>query len=250
VNAQDVYNSANNQLTIPIVTVGNTTYTNVVVTVKDVISIGGTVNNSAPTNNNNGAYTFNLLSGYQRLIASGYTKKWNISGTCSGTLSENVSPAQTGATWNGKGAYSVNKASTAVYTNCNPANVAGTAVTYYDINYMPYGNYINGSISTSYISTKIFPTVAKVGDSGQIGNTTEYPTYPYGTHSGNYSWVIEADSSNTAIFNVISNITDTNLGTDNSYIGQTRFRINADSTLTPLSRTLSYTSQNLNLTFN
>lgn len=40
VHAADIYNAANNQLTIPQVLVGNTTYSNVVITVGNVISVG------------------------------------------------------------------------------------------------------------------------------------------------------------------------------------------------------------------
>jgi len=44
--AQATYNSTNNQLSLPTVVVGNTTYVNVVVSIKDVISIGGTATNA------------------------------------------------------------------------------------------------------------------------------------------------------------------------------------------------------------
>ena len=40
----DIYNSSNQQLTIPTVNVNETIYTNVVVTVGSVVSVGGSIN--------------------------------------------------------------------------------------------------------------------------------------------------------------------------------------------------------------
>ena len=80
--AVDTYNASNNQLTIPSVNVGNTTYNNVVVTVGNVVSLGGS---SVPNQSAEGLWTGATSNGYQvNLLVLENNEYWTTVGQQSG----------------------------------------------------------------------------------------------------------------------------------------------------------------------
>jgi hypothetical protein len=163
--AQDVYNSATNQLSIPSVLVGSTTYTNVVVTVGNVISIGGS--NAPPPNN------FNLQIAYQNLVQSGYSKTFNISGTCNGTATSTISPPQSGFVFNGVGAFQVTTVLNDVFNGCTPNSILSTTQAYYDINFNYLGSSTTG-LFVAFVGGAKMPTNVTNGSAGLVGNANTY----------------------------------------------------------------------------
>ncbi|MEI6469573.1 MAG: hypothetical protein WCO72_08875 [Betaproteobacteria bacterium] len=80
--AVDTYNASNNQLTIPSVNVGNTTYNNVVVTVGNIISLGGS---SVPNQSAEGLWTGTTSNGFQvNLLVLENNEYWTTVGQVSG----------------------------------------------------------------------------------------------------------------------------------------------------------------------
>ena len=80
--AVDTYNASNNQLTIPSVNVGNTTYSNVVVTVGNIISLGGS---SVPNQSAEGLWTGTTSNGIQvNLLVLENNEYWTTVGQVSG----------------------------------------------------------------------------------------------------------------------------------------------------------------------
>ncbi|MGZ5009437.1 MAG: hypothetical protein ACXV74_00580 [Methylobacter sp.] len=77
----DSYNGANGQLTLPTITVGSTVYTNVIVTLGSIVSVGGTY--AAPTGSS--AITLAQLNACPNTSSSTVTQFWScFSGTLVG----------------------------------------------------------------------------------------------------------------------------------------------------------------------
>ena len=80
--AVDTYNATNNQLTIPSVNVGSTTYNNVVITVGEIVSVGGA---SVPNQSAEGLWTGTTATGYQvNLLVLENNEYWTTVGYQSG----------------------------------------------------------------------------------------------------------------------------------------------------------------------
>ena len=80
--AVDTYNASNNQLSIPSVIVGNTTYNNVVITVGSVVSLGGS---SVPNQSAEGLWTGTTSNGLQvNLLVLENNEYWTTVGYQSG----------------------------------------------------------------------------------------------------------------------------------------------------------------------
>ncbi len=129
---------------------------------------------------------------------------------------------------------------TGTYTNCTPASFAQSSTSYYDTNYVPLGNNTVGVSYGVYLTPPVIPATVKVGDTGTIGTRTKYKnntkTTPDGTSVTTY--VVESDTANTAIMNLISkgyNATGTL-----TYTEQDRYRITSTNTLTPISMDVQY----------
>ena len=245
--AQDVYNSATNQLTIPSVLVGNITYTNVVVTVGNIISVGGSnapPPTPAPSNN------FNLQIAYQSLVQSGYSKAFNISGTCNGSANVTYSPAQSGYTFNGIGAYQVTTVLNDTFNGCTPNSLVSTTQAYYDINF----NYLGSSATGLYIvfnGGAKMPGVVSAGSAGQIaaGNTYSDSSRSNITGSAKLSYVVSQGSNGMLIINLITQLYNTSQQL--LVTGQTLYSLSSNNTLSIISvDTQTATTSNTHLAYN
>ena len=202
---------------------------------------GGGGSSSAPvaTGPVASATSFSLQSSYKSDAASGYTKSFTISGSCSGYGNYSVSPANTPATFEGVNGFSSISTITETSTNCT-LDPAQSSTSYYDTNYVPLGSNTVGVSYGVFLTPPVIPATVKVGDTGTIGTLTRYKDSTKTTPDGKSvsSYVIEPDTANTAIVNLISK--RYNAGGTLTLTEQDRYRISSTNTFTPISMDVQY----------
>ena len=201
---------------------------------------GGGGGTSAPTGPVTSTLSFPLQTGYRTLIANGAANNFTISGTCTGSGSHTVGAANTATTFEGSAALSAASTWTMNFTGCTLSSVAATSTTYYDSNYLPRGVSSVGVNYGVYLTAPTIPSTVMVGNTGTIGTETLYTnsTKTVGNGTTVVSYVVEPDTANTAIVNLIArvyNASGTLTATE-----QDRYRINAAGTLTPVSADVQY----------
>ena len=211
---------------------------------------GGT---AAPTGPVTSTLSFPMQSGYRVLVANGLSKSFTISGTCSGSGNISTAPANTAATFEGTAGFSAASTLTLNYTNCTPASTALTSTGYFDTNYNPLGIDSVGVNYGVYQTPLVIPTSVTVGGTAVLGTLTLYTSSTKATPNGrsDLSYVVEADTSTTAIVNLISKLYNS-AGTLTA-TQQTRYRITSTGALTPTSTDIQYANGSTNrliLTFN
>jgi hypothetical protein len=201
---------------------------------------GGGGGTSAPTGPVTSTLSFPLQTGYRTLIANGAANNFTISGTCTGSGSHTVGAANTATTFEGSAALSAASTWTMTFTNCTPSSTAVTSTTYYDSNYLPRGFSSVGTNYGVYQTAPTIPSTVMVGNTGTIGTETLYTnsTKTVGNGTTVVSYVVEADTANTAIVNLIARIY--NAGGTLTATEQDRYRIDATGTLTPVSADVQY----------
>ena len=197
--------------------------------------------------------SFPLQTGYRALAANGLSKSFKISGTCSGSGNKSSSPANTLATFEGTAGFSATSTLTLSFTNCTPASTTVTSTAYFDSNYDPRGVNSVGVNYGVYLTPLVIPTSVSVGATGVLGTQTLYTNSTKATPNGtvNLSYVVEADTSTTAIVNLIAKIY--NAAGTLTATEQDRYRITSTGALTPTSIDIQYASGSINhlvLTFN
>ena len=216
------------------------------------------------------AIAFPLQSGYKALVANGLkTKNVTITGTCAGSGSMTISPATTAATFEGVNGFTSASTVAMNFTNCTPASAVATTIGYYDTNYVPLGQSITGTSYIVYSRPFSIPTSVTVGSTGAIGTAIQYQdntkSRAFGTLE--FTYLIEPDTVTTAIVNLIEKsyeppckgpsvcvvfLTSTPPSSLSlAWTGQSRYRIDALGTLTPLSINIQYANgQTRILTYN
>ena len=186
--------------------------------------------------------SFPLQSGYKALVANGLSKSFTVSGSCSGSGNRSSSPANTAATFEGVAGFSATSTLTLSFTNCTPASTALTSTGYFDSNYVPLGVNSVGVNYGVYLTPLVIPTSVLVGGTGVLGTQTLYTNSSKVTLNGrvDQSYVVEADTSTTAIVNLISKIY-TAAGTLTA-TEQNRYRITSTGALTPIAIDIQYAS--------
>ena len=182
------------------------------------------------------------MSGYKTRIAAGSTDNFIISGTCSGTATL-TNGAATANTFQSVIGYAVVQTVTVNLTNCTPSTNAVTGTGYYDVNYSPLGSQVPGTEFTKYTSLPpAIPSSVKVGDTAAYATQNVYTDSTLATATGQrfISYVIEADSANTAIANLITK--SYNTAGQLLYTQQSRYRIAADGFLTIVSIDIQYST--------
>ena len=184
------------------------------------------------------------------LNAIGTSATQTIDGLCSGTLTGTSGPANTATTFEGASALSSVGVSTISFTNCTPASISTTSTNYYDTNYVPLGSNESGGSYTVWLTPPSIPSTATVGTTAIIGTETYYTNSTKFTPDGrrDVSMVVEPDTASTAIVNAISK--RYNQSGQLLYTSQSRRRIDASGTTTPLSSDIQYaTTSTLRLVF-
>lgn len=196
---------------------------------------------------------FPLQAAYKSFAASGFSKTFSISGTCTGSGNASVSAANVPTTFEGTTGFSATSTITGTFANCTPGSYAGSSTSYYDTNYTPLGSSTAGTSYGVYATPLSIPVTVKVGDTATVGTETKYTNSTKTTPSGTnvMSYIVEVDTANTAIVNLISKSYNA-LGTLTS-TGQDRYRITSGGTLTPTSMDIQYangSTTHLIFTFN
>lgn len=185
------------------------------------------------------------------LTAIGTSATQATDGLCSGTLTSTAGAANTATTFEGTAALSAVSVSTIALTNCTPASNASTSTEYYDSNYMPRGSNVTGGSYSVWLTPPSIPTTVTVGATGIVGSETYYTNNTKATLDGrtDYSYVVEADTANTAIVNLVSKRYDQS--GQLLHTSQSRRRIDATGTTFPyVSSDIQYaTTSTLHLVF-
>lgn len=206
---------------------------------------GGGGSSSANSSENTASTTastasFPLRGAYQTLVSQSEINSFSISGTCTGSATETRSAA-TAATFEGAAGVSTTTTLTGTYSNCTPASFASTSISYYDTNYKPVGSENLGTDYAVY-STNDLPTSVKVGDTAQFATVDVYSSSTKQVRNGTrvLSYTVEADSSSTAIVNLIAK--GYNAYNQLLYTQQSRYRINSSGQLSIVSRDIQYST--------
>ena len=186
--------------------------------------------------------SFALQAGYKARVAAGSSDNFSISGTCGGTATTTTSSASP-ATFEGVAGYSAGQTATLNLTGCTPATAAVTGTSYYDANYTPLGSSIPGVEYTKFITAPpALPTIIKVGDTALYATLTVYADSTKTTVTGQrqLSYVVEADSSTTALITLI--MRSYNNASQLLFTAQSKYRIAGDGTLNIVSMDVQYST--------
>ena len=190
--------------------------------------------------------SFPLQAGYKARISAGAADNFSISGTCTGTANFTTGAATT-ATFEGVAGYAAPQTVTINLTNCTPASNAVTGTSYYDSNYTPLGSTIPGVEYAKFLTQPpAIPTSVKVGDTAVYATLNTYTDSTKTTSTGQriLSYVIESDTSVSAIANLISK--QYNLASQLLFTQQTKYRLTADGSLTIISIDIQYSTTSTN----
>ena len=196
---------------------------------------------STPTNT---PVTFPVGIALTNLNSKGFSASFNITGklnnqAASGSGSISRSP-DSAATFEGQQALVSTVTVTATLNGPNGSVPFGdSAQGYTDTDYNPIG-VVSGLEYDDLQGTSSHPVTVKVGDTGFIGAMKRYIDSSKAVLLGTtrQSYVIESDTANTAILDIITNQYDTS---NTEMIGsQTRYRIDQNGTITWLSLTYTY----------
>lgn len=199
---------------------------------------GGGGGSSSPAGPVTSTNTFPVSTLNASHINNGYTQSGNISGTLSfngttypitGNFSLTVAAA-TATTFEGQAALT----NTGTVTGSEILNgvtvpLADTSQSYSTTNYAPLG-YSSSSEYSVMQGTAIIPSTVKVGDTAVIGTYTRYSNSSKATVLGTakMSYVVEADTASTAIFNIVEN--EYNTANSLTLTTQERWRIDTSGT--------------------
>ncbi len=195
---------------------------------------------------------FPLQSAFKSLVANGYSKSFSVTGTCIGTGNKTAA-ATTTATFESVPVFSAVETMTATLDKCTPSSIAQTFTSYYDSNYFPLGFNSVGVNYGVYLTAPIIPLSVTVGGTAIVGTVSLYTDSTKGTSNGkeDLSYVVEAETANTAIVNLISKIY--NSSNQLTSTEQDRFRIATTGPLVPISADIQYSngsSTHLVITYN
>ena len=206
---------------------------------------GGGSSSTATTGTVASTLSFNVSSAFTSFVAAGAVKTFTVSGTCAGTSVLTIGSATTATVFEGVTGFSGVNVVNSNYTNCTPATSVSTTTRYYDSNYVPTGSSTTGQYGVFLVAPSL-PTSVKVGDAGVIGTQTYYTSNTKATGDGreDNSYVIEADTATTAIFNLISKYY--NAAGTLTLTEQDRYRISADNKLTFVSFNLQFANGSTN----
>jgi hypothetical protein len=178
------------------------------------------------------ANSFPLRAGYTALVAAGSSDNFTISGSCAGTASITDSAAAP-STFEGVAGFASTSTFTFTFTNCTPASGTETGITFYDANYTLLGTSIPGGDYEKFQTVPPpLPASVTVGNAATYGTLTIYADSSKTVATGTrvLSYVVEADTANMAIINLISKSYDNSAQLLSTQ--QSRYRIAASGTLT------------------
>ena len=151
---------------------------------------------------------FPLSAALQTETKEGSSVSYSVSGTCAGTATA-ISSKPTSATFGNAAAFAVSNNSTMQFSsnNCQLLPFSAYWTDYFDSNYLPLGTYSSSTGEYGvFASAPVIPVSVKVGDVGTIGTKNYYADSSMSVSIGYdmLSYVIEPDTANTAIVNLIT----------------------------------------------
>jgi len=183
---------------------------------------------------------FALQTGYKARIAAGSTTDYVVSGTCSGTA-HSTDSAPVAASFESKAALAANTSFSLAATNCPLASNTVVGQVFYDSNYTPLGTSVPGVAYGKFLTapTPLLASV-KVGESNEFGVQTMYSDSTKAVLTGKrvYSYVVEADTSSTALVTFI--VLGYNASQQLLVTELSKYRIAADGALTQLTLEFRY----------
>jgi hypothetical protein len=192
--------------------------------------------------------SFPVRSGYKAFLTTERHRTFVITGTCSGSGSKSTTPATTAATFEGIQGFSATTTTALTFSNCTPSTSNTTTVSYFDSNLNPLGFSTVGGRYGAYRTSPSIPISGTVGDAGQYGVQVLYTDNTKQVTKGMniQSYVMEYDSPETAIANLVTTMIDSTGAV--FAVEQDRYRVASDGTLTPLSADIQYlTGQKIHL---
>lgn len=190
--------------------------------------------------------SFPLKAGFSARVAGGSTDNFTVSGTCAGTATF-TNGAATVSSFEGVAGFAAAQTVTVNLTNCTPATNAVSGVGYYDGSYSPLGSSILGVEYAKFLAAPPpLPTSVKVGDAAVYTTLTTYTDSTKSVITGQriLSYVVDADTANTAIVNLIAKAY--NSSSQLLFTQQGRYRIAADGALTVVSIDVQYSTTSTN----
>lgn len=192
---------------------------------------------------------FPLQSAYTALIRRGYSKNYVVDGTCSGSAIESALAATTaplGVQFEGtQAALVADSRLTLLFADCTPipSPVTLFSTSYWDSNFVPLGETVPGGDYSVFLTPPTFPESVRVGTSGILGRLNNYSNASKTVFTGHtdISFVIEPESADTAIVNLIAKDYDSSgipTGTQ-----QSRYRITNTGVLEPVSIDIQFSDQ-------
>lgn len=188
------------------------------------------------------AASFALQRAYQARVAAGASDTLAVSGTCSGS-STIVMASPQAVTFEGAAAVRTTQTNTLTLTNCSPSTLVITDQSYLDASSTPLGaSQVGLDYAKFSAASTPWPASVKVGDTGTIATFTTYSNDTKAITTGRrvMSYVVEADSTTTAIVNVISKSYD--LSDQLLLNQQVRYRIDSAGTLELVSIDAQYST--------
>lgn len=207
---------------------------------------GGGSDSSTPAPTVAPIASFPLLVGYKARITAGATDNYTVSGTCAGNAVITTSAA-TPATFEGINGFSATQTATTNFTNCTPASAAVSGISYFDTNLSLLGSSTPGVDYSKYAAAPpSLPASVKVGDTAIFSTLTVYANSTKATVTGQriLSYVIESDSTTTAIANLITK--SYNTSGQLLFTQQSRYRVAADGSLAVMSIDVQYSTTSSN----
>ncbi|MGJ8689603.1 MAG: hypothetical protein ACSHXZ_08790 [Gammaproteobacteria bacterium] len=242
--ANDIYDAATNQLYIQSVEVGNDIFTDVVITVGDLISIGGSTEISKNT--------YNLKTVYEGLVTESEGNQFSLKGTVNGVTVSGSGNQTSGRLVSSsfEGVPALAKTSHGTMT----INVFGESIplavstqAFYDSNYNYLG--LSGDEYEVVTSRNPIPTAAKINDAGVLYTATVYTSSSkvstIGTVTASYSITYETENS---IILTLINI-KRNLNGSVTQTSTANHRVTKDNVFTRISETSGDNTTFLSITF-
>ena len=209
---------------------------------------GGGGGDSGDQNASNAS--FPLFAANKTRALTGSIDNFSISGSCSGTATITNAPV-VAASFEGTTGYAGTQTTTLSFTSCNQLSGAATGTQYFDQNYTMIGFNIPGQEYAKLATAPTpVPEAVRVGDTAVFATLNTYQDSTKTTPKGQrqVSYVIESDTSTTAIANLITK--GYNTSGQLLYTNQTRYRLSTVGTLSIISIDVQYsTTSTLHLIF-
>lgn len=203
---------------------------------------GGSANKGATVSTE----SFPLKAGLSARAASGATETFTVSGTCTGSATFTRSAASA-STFEGKASLETIQSVAVEFSDCTPDSNTVSGSDHVDANQAPLGSSVPDLEYAALLNAATpLPASVKVGDSGDYATLATYADSSKTVVTGQrvLSFVVEAETANTAIVNLIVKGYDATAQL--LFTQQSRHRIAADGSLSLMSIDVQFSTTSNN----